>query len=273
MKKFRIIVLGLMCILFTSCDPYFWMGMLMGVATVPTYTTNNYSSVNTYQTSSGYQSTSGMYSNTNSSSSMLKSPSKSEGCLFTMVYLIGPGKNSTTGETVPGEEKASRMDFYIDRLVDMDGTVFYLDKDAKVEGVDVFKTEIQKTQGVETQMWLGINYDFNKPQLLVFLMGNQSFSHRVYFMTESQWNQFVNSGTTDGIPSFNDSENTSSSSESTYTPRTPKKCGLCNGKGRIATTQGVTSFGKEKWCSECNKMVIDSHHHEVCPSCKGKGEW
>lgn len=41
MKKLRIISLGLMCLVLTSCDPYFWMGMLMGLST-PVMSTQNY---------------------------------------------------------------------------------------------------------------------------------------------------------------------------------------------------------------------------------------
>lgn len=51
------------------------------------------------------------------------------------------------------------------------------------------------------------------------------------------------------------------------------KCGLCGGSGRVATTDGVPSFGNTKYCSECGKTVPDNHYHTTCPSCKGKGWW
>lgn len=63
--------------------------------------------------------------------------------------------------------------------------------------------------------------------------------------------------------------------KNTGTTPQPKrhKCGLCGGSGRVATTDGVTSFGKTKYCSECGKTVPDNHYHTTCPSCKGKGWW
>lgn len=54
--------------------------------------------------------------------------------------------------------------------------------------------------------------------------------------------------------------------------RTKEKCTLCDGKGTVVSTKGV-SLGMEKWCSECEKQVPSNHHHETCPSCKGEGEW
>lgn len=75
------------------------------------------------------------------------------------------------------------------------------------------------------------------------------------------------------------SNNTSSGSSTTSTPptstRTPKQCGLCDGKGWTPTTKGVSNFGLDdkKWCSGCGKNVPINHYHETCPSCKGKGVW
>ena len=63
------------------------------------------------------------------------------------------------------------------------------------------------------------------------------------------------------------------SGSNTHSTRTPKTCGACGGKGWIASTRGVASFGLEKWCSECGKTVPSSHYHETCPSCNGKGVW
>ena len=64
------------------------------------------------------------------------------------------------------------------------------------------------------------------------------------------------------------------SSSNTHSSRTPKTCGLCNGKGWISETKGVASFGlDDKWCSECNKQVVANHYHATCPSCNGKGVW
>ena len=55
--------------------------------------------------------------------------------------------------------------------------------------------------------------------------------------------------------------------------RSPQKCGACDGKGWIPSTRGVSSFGQDKWCSECRKKVPANHYHETCPSCKGNGTW
>ena len=57
------------------------------------------------------------------------------------------------------------------------------------------------------------------------------------------------------------------------TPQKTHQCGLCGGSGRVATTDGVPSFGNTKYCSECGKTVPDNHYHTTCPSCKGKGWW
>ena len=64
----------------------------------------------------------------------------------------------------------------------------------------------------------------------------------------------------------------SNSTASQRSERTKKECRLCDGKGTVVSTKGV-SFGMEKWCSECGKRVPTNHHHETCPSCKGEGKW
>lgn len=60
---------------------------------------------------------------------------------------------------------------------------------------------------------------------------------------------------------------------STSRVREKKDCNLCDGKGWIATTKGVASFGLNKYCSECGTTVPASHYHTECPSCKGEGKW
>lgn len=71
------------------------------------------------------------------------------------------------------------------------------------------------------------------------------------------------------------SSSSSSTNTSTTSTRTPKTCGLCDGKGWTPTTKGVSTFGsnEKKWCSGCGKNVPINHYHETCPSCKGKGVW
>ncbi|MBO4593205.1 MAG: SEL1-like repeat protein [Bacteroidaceae bacterium] len=67
----------------------------------------------------------------------------------------------------------------------------------------------------------------------------------------------------------------SSSSSPSSTGRTPKTCGLCNGRGNVPTDDGIPDFGSKamKWCKECNKNVYLNHWHKPCPSCGGKGKW
>lgn len=64
----------------------------------------------------------------------------------------------------------------------------------------------------------------------------------------------------------------SSSSSTTTQKREQKKCGACDGTGRVIKND-ATSFGQTKYCSECKKTVSASHYHGTCPSCKGKGYW
>ena len=69
------------------------------------------------------------------------------------------------------------------------------------------------------------------------------------------------------------SSSSTSTSSSSYT-RTPRKCSLCSGTGRVVENDGVTfGLSDTKYCSECGKQVPLSHYHTTCPSCKGKGEW
>ena len=42
MRKFRIIISLFLCLTLTSCDPYFWMGVFMGMSTPMLSTTQNY---------------------------------------------------------------------------------------------------------------------------------------------------------------------------------------------------------------------------------------
>lgn len=67
--------------------------------------------------------------------------------------------------------------------------------------------------------------------------------------------------------------NTNTSSPKVDTHRTLRTCQRCDGKRTIVETKGVSSFGLDKWCSECNKKVSANHYHTSCPSCKGTGVW
>ena len=240
--------------------------MLVGLSSMPTYTTNNYSSVNTYQTSGNSQSSERSYSSTSSattsSSSVKKSPSKDEVYLYTMVYVVGEGKDSQTGKTVPGDDSnAYRMDFYKDRLVDGDGTIFYRDPKANMEGCEVFKTKAQVIQGIETQIWVGMNYNFDQPQLMMFLMGDKVVSHRVYFMKETEWKQFISSGNTGGI-------NENYDNSSSYYGFT---CTVCKGTGQKKVSMHNTSH-QSQWCEICKKSSYDLHSHVFCNECGGDGK-
>lgn len=269
MRKFRIIISLFLCLTLTSCDPYFWMGVFMGLSTPMLYPTQNYYSTyspNVNSVSSGYY--------TGSTTSPARS--KGDGYLYTMVYAVGDGIDSDTGEIVHKKDyKVYRMDFYKDKLVDGDGTVLYHKPNDDVGDTKMFKTNPKVVQGVETEIWLGVNFNYiDRPQLMLFLLGDRTIKHEVHFWKESEWNQAISSGNSGGYNAtsgFSGGNNINSSSEE-YT-RTKRTCGLCGGTGRIATTQGVTSFGNKKWCSECGKTVADNHHHETCPSCKGKGKW
>lgn len=67
-------------------------------------------------------------------------------------------------------------------------------------------------------------------------------------------------------------DNNGGKSGNTPTQQKQHKCGLCKGSGRTIKTDG-TSFGKTKYCSECDKTVPDYHYHSPCESCGGKGWW
>lgn len=57
--------------------------------------------------------------------------------------------------------------------------------------------------------------------------------------------------------------------------RTPRVCGLCNGRGTVGTEEGVSNYGsdKKKWCADCGRYVYLNHWHKTCPSCNGRGKW
>lgn len=59
--------------------------------------------------------------------------------------------------------------------------------------------------------------------------------------------------------------------------RYKEKCQNCNGKGTVAHTSYVPTFGQnlpDKWCSECGKYYSASaaHSHITCRYCHGTGE-
>ncbi len=59
------------------------------------------------------------------------------------------------------------------------------------------------------------------------------------------------------------------------TPSTPikRRCGYCNGTGRIDSYVATYGNTEQKWCSECGKYMSPGHCHgcKICPSCGGKG--
>lgn len=67
---------------------------------------------------------------------------------------------------------------------------------------------------------------------------------------------------------YNNQMNTGGSGTTT----SRKKCSLCHGKGWIAGSKSPT-YGNTGtyYCSECQRNVPQSHSHDRCPSCGGKG--
>lgn len=81
---------------------------------------------------------------------------------------------------------------------------------------------------------------------------------------------YNNQSSSSSFDSSDSSDYTNNNTSSNSTPQT-KKCGLCNGTGKI--DDSVANFGitDKKWCSECGEYRINGHYHKTCPSCKGKG--
>ena len=51
-----------------------------------------------------------------------------------------------------------------------------------------------------------------------------------------------------------------------------KTCSLCNGKGWIAGCSTTTYVNTGSYyCPDCGRSVPQSHSHDICPSCGGKG--
>lgn len=60
-------------------------------------------------------------------------------------------------------------------------------------------------------------------------------------------------------------------SSATNTTPTQRICSLCNGKGwRAGNKSPVYEMG-ETYCSECGGYFPNSHSHDPCPSCQGRG--
>ena len=51
-----------------------------------------------------------------------------------------------------------------------------------------------------------------------------------------------------------------------------KTCSYCNGKGWVAGSK-TTTYGNmgTYWCNDCHRDVPQSHSHDHCPSCNGRG--
>ena len=62
-------------------------------------------------------------------------------------------------------------------------------------------------------------------------------------------------------------------SRSTTTTGNKHVCRACDGRGWVPTEEGVASYGNDKWCRECKRVVSRSHWHKTCESCKGHGQW
>ena len=71
-----------------------------------------------------------------------------------------------------------------------------------------------------------------------------------------------------------DGSSSSGASSISTQQKTRHTCGICNGSGRKVYEEWMGS-SRTKWCSECGKDVIVSHHHSQCNHCYGNGyvEW
>lgn len=198
-----------------------------------------------------------------SSSSASSTSSSDDGLLYKGTYTIsGQGYcGALGGYTESGEDRVCEIAIYNDYII--------------VD--DMFRYDYTKNAGdwrlySETLSGMKETYKID-PNFNMYYYSSMSGYTWTYGVKKGKttFNKYSNNSSNAGYKSSSESTNTNSSNEE-YT-RTKRTCGLCGGTGRIATTQGVTSFGNTKWCSECNKTVADNHHHETCPSCKGKGEW
>ncbi len=57
-------------------------------------------------------------------------------------------------------------------------------------------------------------------------------------------------------------------------PQVPKVCGFCHGTGVNPNPSYAPEYGTaqgEKWCEICGRKVRESHYHNKCPMCHGKG--
>ena len=62
--------------------------------------------------------------------------------------------------------------------------------------------------------------------------------------------------------------NSTNHSSSTYN----ETCSFCKGKGWRAGSSGSTyGLSGQTFCKECDAWVNQSHSHDICPSCGGKG--
>lgn len=91
-------------------------------------------------------------------------------------------------------------------------------------------------------------------------------------MIMQQQQMMINNGWY-SAPSNNQNTKSNISEVRSSKTRTKKTCELCDGKGWIPETKGVSSYGQTKWCRSCDKKVESNHYHATCPSCKGEGRW
>lgn len=92
-------------------------------------------------------------------------------------------------------------------------------------------------------------------------------------MINNQTQMLNNSGLYGNNTYYQQTQYDSEQNQSNYSSRTPKTCGLCNGKGTIAKSGTTFGLSGTKWCGECGKEVSVGHYHENCPSCNGAGKW
>ena len=133
--------------------------------------------------------------------------------------------------------------------------------------LEVSMAQVEQQNRAEYEMFCRFNTDASGNPLLTY---DQWYAMKAQAWAETQQaNNYSESSV-----STTSTENQSSNPR-TYTPRTPKTCGYCDGKGWVPTTEGVTDFGskEKKFCAECNETVPLNHYHKTCPSCKGKGKW
>ena len=120
-----------------------------------------------------------------------------------------------------------------------------------------------------SECWISVNYGSTNDELKLKSYLNPSIpSKRKYvFIPNAEMTRLAN-GMNNSRANNTYMQNDPYSSSSVQSV----KCSLCNGRGWIpgSSTPTYGNFG-EHYCYECGKTVSNSHSHDRCPSCNGKG--